>query len=563
VIANETAITATKAPSRPSVKREIALLTAAVVIVSLLLCINPAPNNDLFWQLRTGSLIVHDHHAPHFDTYSWTLYGSPWVAHEWLTFTLMSLFYSAGGYVGILLWLAITVTTTFTILFRLILRQTSHTWTENATESRTPIVVAFILWIAAVSIACPFFQPRPQIFTFAWLTVTTWLIHDARRSATPTAIKRLWLLPVIFVVWANLHAGVLVGLGVTVAFAVADLLDARLRPNATSVDKKVGKRLLLIAAIGLPATLLTPYSYHEYANFAATVMNTTEMNTVGEWIALDFHTPFGHTVETYLALAIVCLGLSKRPKSITDCGFMLLLAYEALGANRNIPLLAIVGTPILAPHALSAAGRVKILGSRAAVGIAAVVAVGGASFVAGRLMAESPIRSGPMLERIALSTINYASYPKQACDFVRRERFPADMRLYNSFAEGGFITKYLPEHPVFVDSRADLYFGTLLDEVTHMRALPFDWRDKLAARGVDLILWEVSDRQAQLFMQAPDWAIVYVDRAHTAPTAKPIANTAIFVRRTPKYADLIARCRRDCPQFASFQAAYKEYPATW
>ena len=46
-------------------------------------------------------------------------------------------------------------------------------------------------------------------------------------------------------------------------------------------------------------------------------------------------------------------------------------------------------------------------------------------------------------------------YPVAAADYIREHQLPAP--LFNSFPWGGFLTWYLPEYPVAIDGRTDLY----------------------------------------------------------------------------------------------------------
>ncbi len=47
------------------------------------------------------------------------------------------------------------------------------------------------------------------------------------------------------------------------------------------------------------------------------------------------------------------------------------------------------------------------------------------------------------------------TYPVAAADYIREHQLPAP--LFNSLPWGGFLTWYLPQYPVAIDGRADLY----------------------------------------------------------------------------------------------------------
>src|SRR4051812_1055577 len=68
----------------PWLRAAAALFLLAVVVVGDSLR-GKISDPDLWWHLRTGALIVQSHHVPTTDSFSYSAYGQPWVAHEWLT----------------------------------------------------------------------------------------------------------------------------------------------------------------------------------------------------------------------------------------------------------------------------------------------------------------------------------------------------------------------------------------------------------------------------------------------------------------------------------------------
>ena len=63
------------------------------------------------------------------------------------------------------------------------------------------------------------------------------------------------------------------------------------------------------------------------------------------------------------------------------------------------------------------------------------------------------------------------------------------------------------------------------------------------------------------YLPAPDWALVYADDGDLSVKREDEGktDTLIFVRRSPEFADLIARCRRDCPAWADVVKRYGEW----
>ncbi|MGO8671123.1 MAG: hypothetical protein ACLQVD_07145 [Capsulimonadaceae bacterium] len=552
------------------------ILGVAVALFVAAQCAQPSICNDLFWQLRTGHLIVSTHRAPQFDTYSWTEHGRPWVAHEWLAFVLFWTAFRAGGFGGVFVLEVAVAALTWPLIYQTVHEETARR--EGQSGGVGSPLTAFLLSVFAAGIMAPFCQPRPQMFTYLFLAVTLLLVLRARRDAVEGAPsvdrsrRGLWLLVPVFVVWANLHAGVLVGLGLVLILAAGDLLNGYraakdLGSTAPGVQA-VGRTLLWVGIAGALGTLVTPYGIREYQDFTATVTNKTMLDLLGEWSSPNFHTDFGKLVEGYLALLLYGLFFTRLRRDPTECVILALLAHEALSADRNVPLLVIIGTPLIARHVRSALSRHlyndkeapdALLGQYPSATLAAgilVAVVGAVGLGAAMAVRNFGPPGGQPLTRIALSSICYGTYPDRACRFIEREHIPPSIRMYNSYNIGSYLIWRLPDHRVFIDSRADVYFGTLLGDVSALNSGEYEWRSKMDKRKIDMIVVPASEKQSRMYLGAPDWALVYVDRAdidkdETAYDRQQ--NTFIFLRRTPAYAGLIARCRRDCPAVAALQ----------
>ncbi|HZP80100.1 MAG TPA: hypothetical protein VFB21_00555, partial [Chthonomonadaceae bacterium] len=260
-------------PARiPQIRPAFVGMGLALLLVVLSLNLNPCPANDLFWQLRAGREIAATHLPPTRDAYSWTRPGTPWVVHEWLAFAaLWAAYAGSGGFAGVWLLQATLVCATFALLFARLLRET-----EGAP------LTGFLLAVGAALVASAFFQPRPHLFSYLFLVLTVGLVSSVRRQETDG--RRLWGLVPLFALWANLHAGVLVGVAVLALFALGDALEGALltaRDDPARQDRlRQAGRLGLVAAACGAATLATPYGPKLYHNFGATLSNQTAMNSV-------------------------------------------------------------------------------------------------------------------------------------------------------------------------------------------------------------------------------------------------------------------------------------------
>jgi hypothetical protein len=98
--------------------------------------------------------------------------------------------------------------------------------------------------VSAVAAMARGFGIRPQVLTYLFVALVLLLLDDYQRGRRGT----LWCLPAVFLLWANLHGGFVLGLGILGLFACADLLGQNRSPRPW---------IALLACIGV--TALNPY----------------------------------------------------------------------------------------------------------------------------------------------------------------------------------------------------------------------------------------------------------------------------------------------------------------
>ena len=527
------------------------------MLVVVLLCLIPKPENDLFFELRTGSDILRFHRLPHVDTYSWVNRGTRWDVPEWLAFVLYALAFRMGGFFGT--WLLL-------VLLTLLTAWTVWAWLRRHMEPAWAFLLTCLMLLALKDCL----QERPYAFTYLLLPVSLILLTRARDGQSH---RLIWLAPLV-VLWANLHQGVLVLLGLLLVYALGDALTALrlciqeahaeppdlLADPATWRSSQQGRwrlparlagRMLGTTALCAGAVMVSPYGWRVYWNVLITLRNHSLMASVTEWNSA-FTLPLVQW-QPFLAMAAVVFGslaLSRR-RSLAALLAVAALFGEALLHARNMPLFAVGGVVIAAPHFSAALQEVRqhlglsphpgrqgpLIAAFALLGVAALASV---SFVELQ-KAIGPRGYSPA--GIGEAVAQTPDYPEAACAFMETEGFPAHLRLLNDFETGGYLLWRLPAEPVFIDGRLDVYVGRTFDDMlllTHAGASPA--RTALLRRyDFDCVL-TTSRREANLFGADPQWRQVYSD-----PKAMSGPHSRIFLRRRPQFAALIGRCLRDRP----------------
>ena len=159
-----------------------------------------------------------------------------------------------------------------------------------------------------------------------------------------------------------------------------------------------------------------------------------------------------------LVLLVVALGASARRMGWTDailCGAATVLA---LSAGRNVSTFALIVTPVLSYHAAAVLAdrgwtiRPMQRATRriAALNLLLILLVLG--IAASR--AVDPFRDN------VLGAAERAELPVDATAYLRSHGTQG--RLFNAYDWGGYLIDTLPDVPVFVDGRSDLYGGAFL-----------------------------------------------------------------------------------------------------
>ena len=75
-------------------------------------------DSDTGWHIRNGEHILLTRSLPRSDYFSYTEYGKPWYAWEWLSDVILAVVHQYTGLNGVVLWANLTFAFTFTFLFR-------------------------------------------------------------------------------------------------------------------------------------------------------------------------------------------------------------------------------------------------------------------------------------------------------------------------------------------------------------------------------------------------------------------------------------------------------------
>jgi hypothetical protein len=335
---------------------------------------------------------------------------------------------------------------------------------------------------------------KPQVFSyllFAWLL----LVLDRAPSRDP---RRLFAIPILFVVWANVHRGGVFGIPILVAATIAFALDPKTRRHA-----RVLAVVTVLSSLGLMVSSGGAY----YVTSAFDIVNRPSFHArIAEWQPLSFAIVWqrhpGILALLLLALAEHALTTRKVTAELLFLGLTLVLATK--GA-RLLPFVAIAAAPA-AVRAIDALRARVAAYARPALLDGLLLLVG---FIAPLANYERTVPLGYRGVGICKPVV-----PVALATFLEAHR--PEGHLFHSFDFGGyFVYALAPETKVLIDGRNDtVYDDAFFKAATDAESLraAFVELDRRYAFAVAAFRWDhFGDARGAFLADDPDWVLIYWD----------------------------------------------------
>ncbi len=224
--------------------RLLAFLSVGAVALAVLTYTRADP--DLWGNVRFGADIVTARFARLADHYSF-LSNRPWINHEWLAEVVMYGAFRVAGGAGLI---ALKVLLVLAMLGAVAM--TVHDL------SLPPIAKLALVGVALVATVPQTTHVRPQLFSLA---LFSWLLILLLRERTSPRLA-VWLVPLVWI-WANLHGGWIVGVGMLALWCAAGAIAGRSIAETS--------RLAVVIALAFAATACNPYGVEMWAFLRETV----------------------------------------------------------------------------------------------------------------------------------------------------------------------------------------------------------------------------------------------------------------------------------------------------
>jgi hypothetical protein len=459
------------------------------------------------WHIRTGQQILETHTIPSVDPFSSTMGGRPWYAWEWLYDLVVGQLEAALGLNGVVWLTAVVIAAVFAWTFRLLMAR------------GTNVLHAVVFVLLSVSASTIHFLARPHVVSWLFSLAWFWILDSSERDCFDrhgASRRQLWLLPLLMLVWVNMHGGFVVGLVLLVIFWLGAVWswfrakDARIEELRQKIA--AAKRARDLARIGLlsaAASLANPYGWKLHAHVYSYLSNRFLMDHIDEFQSPNFH---GMAQKCFLMLLLVTLAvLAVRGRELrtSEALTALFAVYAGLYASRNIPvssvlLVMVVGplvpAPGLAQKFFHKMGTLES-GLRGHVWpILAVVLTFSIAANGGRAGSTLLIDAHFDRKRMPVDAVNYL------------ERHGVKGPVLTPDYWGGYLVYRLhPKMQVVVDDRHDLYGEGFFKSYLKMMHGEPGWDEFLREHEVSCLISPVDAPLASILAKTQGWKAIYED----------------------------------------------------
>jgi hypothetical protein len=421
---------------------------------------------DVFWQLAAGQWMLAHHSVIGLDPFSYTETHRQWVNDEWGSEVILASLYKLFGAAAFNIIAIVTGTLSLvcTMLY------------ARALGARGGRLAAIAI-LLAFGIAGFVTQDRGLSFSLIWLPLELLCLTKARTNP-----RLLWWLPPLFLLWANTHGSILVGLlvlGVELAWSVApERLVARVGGAGRSTHPR---QLFIVAVVGTLATFVTPYGPHLLFYDIGVGTNSQIGQYISEWGSPNFHSVV--ELATFgLIIAVFVFAVRSRRLPVLETTLVILFFLGAMHSSRISIYLYVAAAGLAASLPLRRVWGPRSRRIAGALGICLMlVLVTIPSVPAGTVTADTPVQAFNFLE----------SHPG---------------RIFTQYTWGDYA---IARHrATFADGRTDLFVGPVLTEFFNVSEVKVNPDPILSRYHVDYVVWPRATPLAEYLSHDARWVVV-------------------------------------------------------
>ena len=470
-------------------------------------------DGDSGFHIRAGDFIINNMKIPKVDIFSYVSPPIPWTAHEWLSEVIMSFIHKCIGLSGLAIFFMSFIAFSFYVYFKLL-----RVYCNNV------VLLWPIVFFAAL---CTSFHwlARPHVFSMLIL-ILWYMILDLYEYRN---INKLFYLPVLMLLWVNLHGGYIIGYVLIFIYIFSNFINGYFFSNEdkTKISQKA-KKLLFICFICFGVSLLNPFGYKIFLFPFKLVTDSFITSHVMEFLPTNFqdNQPFNY----FFFFSIFVILFSKMKPDLTESILFFSFSYLALYSVRYTALFAIIIAPILLK-------RIDLFFKYSEIKMFRKIKHSGENISVVEKRNRGllwPIILVVLLFYLGINgTIKYdfdlKRHAIEATEFILKEKIPGNMFNDDEFGDYLIYAAY-PLYKVFFDGRSDMYGERHMKKYLSVLRLENDWQNIIEEYQIGWIFYKADSLLSRYLNERNDWKLIYADGiAH------------IYVKNIDKYKALVEK----------------------
>ena len=332
---------------------------AVVLTAAAAMAMNHA-DPDLWGHVQFGRELLHNRTLPRTATWTFTAVGHPWINHELLSELAMAWSVERFGSAG-LLWgkFALSLVLIGLIMTAAIRRGVHPVLTAMAAllvavnvEAHwhfRPQIAGYTLFAVLIAWLDAVFGKAPIDVTEVWRSLCArWTrstepdapaVLSIRPSPTlPAGAWTLWLMPLLFCLWANCHGSFVAGLAVLVAYLSLRSFGLLVIHGSRCLPAVI--QLASVAVVAVGGTLVNPYGVDLHGwLFSALHVPRPEIQ---DWESVSLFSDEAAGLRLLMLIGAVGLWQTRRKRDLAELGVLAVVLWQAISHIRHLPFLAML-----------------------------------------------------------------------------------------------------------------------------------------------------------------------------------------------------------------------------
>lgn len=395
-------------------------------VIATLLFFHAPIDPDFGWHFKYGEYIFKNHTLLKTNEFSYTFPQYEWANSYWLAEITLYLLYTYFGAIGMSLILSAILSAILVAFLRA---------AGIGTFGKFTVGLAVIFFIGAA-----YTSVRPFYFSTIFLLLLSYIL----------LYKKSWqiALPIIFALWANMHADFVLGLFIYGAFTINELIETRFKKPA----------VVLMPILSVVSTLLNPYGYKLWLTlFKEThyyqfnyILEWEPLNLAAQQISTRLSSAIALVLGAFIFASVVAAHLLD--KKLFKLWYVLITILFFMFSLRAVYFIRILALLSLFPGSFFINFVANFIKGSLHINVPKQIKYGSLLLpLLGILICAEVFLRNLVLAGNFNAWTKDKNYPVEAIEYIKDSKLAGNM--FNPYNWGGFLIWQLPEYKTFIDGR--------------------------------------------------------------------------------------------------------------